>query len=88
MQIWIGDEALEKFYKFDSFEELGALSDGIEALPTKAKEPIVKVSVAQWIRDPVLFDPWIRDSGWNKSRASIRVRDEHPGFEIFFTFLG
>ncbi len=28
------------------------------------------------IRDPVLFDPWIRDPGWKK----IRIRHEHSGF--------
>ncbi len=29
------------------------------------------------IRDPVPFDPWIRDPGWVKIK--IRIRDEHPG---------
>jgi hypothetical protein len=66
MQIWIGDKAFEKFNTY-SFEDLGALSDGIEALPS-AKGPIV------------------RDSGWKKSRARIRVRDEHPGFEKLEVF--
>jgi hypothetical protein len=39
-----------------------------------------------------LFDPWIRDPGWEK--VSIRIRDEQPGsyfLELrnhFFAFLG
>jgi hypothetical protein len=39
-----------------------------------------------------LFDPWIRDPGWEK--VNIRIRDEQPGsyfFELrnhFFAFLG
>jgi hypothetical protein len=28
-----------------------------------------------------LFDPWIRDPGWEK--VSIRIRDEQPGSYIF-----
>jgi hypothetical protein len=48
-------------------------------------------------RDPgsgigCLFDPWIRDPGWEK--VSIRIRDEQPGLYFldlrnhFFAFLG
>jgi hypothetical protein len=39
-----------------------------------------------------LFDPWIRDPGWEK--VSIRIRDEQPGsyfLELrnhFYAFLG
>jgi hypothetical protein len=40
-----------------------------------------------------LFDPWIRDPGWEK--VSIRIRDEQPGSyflelrnHFFFAFLG
>ncbi len=55
----------------------------------------IKVKCTLWhchctalrIRDPVLFDPWIRDPGW----AKIRIRDEQPGSyirEIRNNFLG
>jgi hypothetical protein len=54
-----------------------------------------KISVAD--PDPgsgigCLFDPWIRDPGWEK--VSIRIRDEQPGsyfLELrnhFFSFFG
>jgi hypothetical protein len=40
-------------------------------------------SVADRIREPVLFDPWIRETEWVK----IKVRDEHLGsYFIFFGF--
>jgi hypothetical protein len=34
------------------------------------------------IRDPVLFDPWIRDPGWKK----IQIRDHLFGLKIFKFF--
>jgi hypothetical protein len=42
------------------------------------------------IRDPVLFDPWLRDPGWVKSQdpdpgSRILIRDEQP--ESYFREL-
>jgi hypothetical protein len=37
-------------------------------------QPVLRIR----IRNPVPFDPWIRDPGWVK-KIKIRIRDEHPG---------
>jgi hypothetical protein len=68
--------------------------------PCKLCIPCKKNCVESSVADPdpgsgigYLFDPWIRDPGWEK--VSIRIRDEQPGSyflelrnHFFFAFLG
>ncbi len=36
------------------------------------------------IWDSVLFDPWIRDTGWKNPDLGSGIRDEHPRSQILY----